>query len=298
MTDVTVVVATRNRRQQLLETLGRHTADVVVVDNGSDDGSPEAVRRAFPHVRVVRLGWNAGAGAARNVGVELAATPFVAFADDDSYWAPGALEEAVRLLRAYPRTGLLTGRVLVGRQGRLDPVSAEMARAPLGTPTDAPGPSVLGFLACAVVLRRAAFRQVGGFTEKLRTYGEEALLAMDLAAAGWHLSYVDEVVAHHLPLPSGRDAGARHRVEARNRLLTAALRRPAAVVLRTAAGALRDPAGRRGLLDAGREVGWVLRNRRPLPAPVEAGLRVLERGDTAVALPAPRSPGSAVPSAN
>ncbi|MEV1147909.1 glycosyltransferase, partial [Micromonospora sp. NPDC049799] len=212
MTDVTVVVATRNRRPQLLETLGRHTADVIVVDNGSDDGSPEAVRRAFPHVRVVRLGWNAGAGAARNVGVELAATPFVAFADDDSYWAPGALEEAVRLLRAYPRTGLLTGRVLVGPQGRLDPVSAEMARAPLGTPTDAPGPSVLGFLACAVVLRRAAFRQVGGFTEKLRTYGEEALLAMDLAAAGWHLSYADEVVAHHLPLPSGRDAGARHRV--------------------------------------------------------------------------------------
>ncbi|MGN9810089.1 glycosyltransferase family 2 protein [Micromonospora sp. BQ11] len=295
MTDVTVVVATRNRRRQLLETLGRHTADVIVVDNGSDDGSPEAVRRAFPHVRVVRLGCNAGAGAARNVGVALAATPFVAFADDDSYWAPGALERAVRLLRAYPRTGLLTGRVLVGPQARLDPVSADMARAPLGTPPDAPGPSVLGFLACAVVLRRAAFRQVGGFTEKLGTYGEEALLAMDLAAAGWRLSYVDEVVAHHLPLPSGRDRGARHRVEARNRLITAALRRPARVVLRTAADALRDAAGRRGLLDAGRQAGWALRHRRPLPAPVEAGLRVLERGDSFVAVPGSADP--AVPAA-
>lgn len=55
-----------------------------------------------------------------------------------------------------------------------------------------------------MVLRREAFRQVGGFAERLGTYGEEALLAMDLVAAGWHLAYVEQVVAHHLPLPAGR----------------------------------------------------------------------------------------------
>ncbi|PWR13018.1 glycosyl transferase, partial [Micromonospora acroterricola] len=178
MTDVTVVVATRNRRAQLLDTLGRHAAPVILVDNGSDDGTPAAVARAFPAVRVVRLDENAGAGAARNIGVELADTPFVAFADDDSYWAPGALERAAAILRGRPGTGLLTGQVRVGREQRLDPVSAAMARAPLGTPPGAPGPAVLGFLACAVVLRRRAFQQVGGFTERLGTYGEEALLAM------------------------------------------------------------------------------------------------------------------------
>ncbi|MBM0228851.1 glycosyltransferase [Micromonospora sp. ATA51] len=191
--DLTIVVATRNRRDQLLALLPRHTAPVIVVDNGSDDGTPAAVARALPHVRVVELGRNAGAGAARNVGVALADTPFVAFADDDSYWAPGSLERAGELLRTHPRTALLTGRVLVGRAGRLDPISAGMARAPLGTAPDAPGPTVLGFLACAVVLRRAAYRQVGGFAERLGTYGEEALLAMDLAAAGWHLAYVPGV---------------------------------------------------------------------------------------------------------
>ncbi|NJP34019.1 glycosyltransferase family 2 protein [Micromonospora thermarum] len=275
--DVTVVVATRNRRARLLETLARHEAPVIVVDNGSDDGTPEAVSNAFPGVRVVRLGRNAGAGAARNVGVELAGTPFVAFADDDSYWAPGALAEAVRVLRAHPGTGLIAGQVRVGREGRLDPVSAEMARSPLGTRPGAPGPSVLGFPACAVVLRRAAVRQVGGFTERLGTYGEEALLAMDLAAAGWQLAYVEDVVAHHLPLPAGRNRDERHRIEARNRVLTAALRRPTGVVLRAAADALRNPAGRRGLLDAGRALGWVVRHRRRLPDEVEAALRLLER---------------------
>lgn len=57
--------------------------------------------------------------------------------------------------------------------------------------------------------------------------GEEALLAMDLAAAGWNLAYVPELVAHHLPAPDGRDPRARRRVKARNQVLTAASRCPA-----------------------------------------------------------------------
>ncbi|MDO3704915.1 glycosyltransferase [Micromonospora sp. C28SCA-DRY-2] len=297
MTDVTVVVATRNRRSQLVATLARHAAPVIVVDNGSDDGTPEAVARAFPDVRVVRLHANAGAAAARNVGVALADTPFVAFADDDSWWAPGSLDRAARLLRGHPRTGLLTGQVRVGPQGRLDPVSAAMARAPLGVPPDAPGPAVLGFLACAVVLRREAFRQVGGFAEPLGTYGEEALLAMDLAAAGWRLAYAEELVVHHHPLPAGRDRRTRQRVEARNRLLTATLRRPAGVLLRTVTEVARDPAGRGALLDAARELRWALPRRRRLPARVEAALRTLERLD-AEPPAAPQAPRPSVVAAD
>ena len=290
MTDVTIVVATRNRRERLLALLPRHTAPVIVVDNGSDDGTPDAVARAFPDVRVVPLGRNAGAGAARNAGVALADTPFVAFADDDSYWAPGALERAAELLRAHPRTALLTGQVRVGREERLDPNSAGMAQAPLGTAPDAPGPTVLGFLACAVVLRRAAYRQVGGFAERLGTYGEEALLAMDLAAAGWNLAYVPELVAHHLPAPGGRDPQARLRIEARNRLLTAALRRPGRVVREVVAETWRDPDGRAGLVDAARELRWVLRHRRRLPARVEADLVALSRWEPVAAPAAPPAP--------
>ncbi|MET7967247.1 glycosyltransferase [Micromonospora sp. NPDC005305] len=80
-TDVTIVVATRNRRDQLLTLLPRHTAPVILVDNGSDDGTPAAVAREFPAVRVVELGRNAGAGAARNVGVGLAALVTLSSAD-------------------------------------------------------------------------------------------------------------------------------------------------------------------------------------------------------------------------
>src|SRR4051812_38364773 len=94
---VTVVVVSRNRRSELLETLGRHPPPVILVDNGSTDGTADAVERAHPAVQVVRLADNQGA-TARNLGVALATTPYVAFADDDSWWEPGALDAAAEIL--------------------------------------------------------------------------------------------------------------------------------------------------------------------------------------------------------
>ena len=264
--DVTVVVVSRNRPDRLRETLPHHRAPVIVVDNGSD--RPLEVAGA----RLIRLDENRGA-AARNVGVEQADTPFVAFADDDSYWTPGSLARAAGLLRKHPGTALLTAQVRVGASGRLDPVSAAMAEAPLGTPPGAPGPAVLGFLSCAAVVRREAFLAVGGFQKRLFLYGEEALLAMDLAAAGWRLSYAPDLVVRHFPEQAGRDPRARRRRETRNRVLTALLRRPPKRVAGVLAAALRsDPGAVAGVLG---DVPWALRQRRPLPCEVETALRVL-----------------------
>lgn len=264
--EVTVVVATRDRPDQLRETLPRHRAPVIVVDNGSRQ--PPEVEGA----RLITLGRNLGA-AARNVGVERAETPFVAFADDDSYWRPGSLTRAASLLRSHPRTALLTAEVRVGPSGRLDPTSAAMATAPLGIPPGGAGPAVLGFLSCAVVVRRDAFLAAGGFQPRLLMYGEETLLAADLAAAGWQLSYTPELVVHHFPSPSGRRPRARRRREARNRVLTALLRRPPSVVASALGAAARtDPLAVAAVLP---HLAWALRHRRSLPHEVEKGLRIL-----------------------
>jgi GT2 family glycosyltransferase len=273
--DVTVVVASHNRRSTLLRSLAEHRAPVIVVDNASTDHSADAVAHHYPDVHLVRLSDNLGA-AARNIGAELATTPYVAFADDDSYWEGDSLLRAVELFDAHPRAALLTARVLVGPQRRVDPVSDYMATAPLGVPDDLPGPSVLGFLACATVVRREEFLAVGGFAPPLHVYGEEALLAMDLAASGRGLSYVPSLQVLHLPATEGRDPSARARQEIRNQLLTAWLRRPLRVGARTALAALDSPAGRAGLRAALRELPWVLRERRPLPAHVEADVADLE----------------------
>ena len=152
---VTVVVMTRDRWPDLQRTLPRHEAPVVLVDNGSTDGTPHLVRRIFPPVEVVEAGRNLGA-VARNVGVARARTRYVAFADDDSWWAPGALDAAAALLDDAPRVAVLAGSLVVEPDGRLDPVCAAMAEAPLGRHPSLPGPHVLGFLACGVVVRRSS----------------------------------------------------------------------------------------------------------------------------------------------
>lgn len=164
---VTCVIASRNRRDDLLLSLPRHEAPVVLVDNASTDDTVAVVGRVHPEVRVVPLPENLGA-VARTIGVEYAGTPFVAFTDDDSWWAPGDLARAVAVMQAHPRLGLLAARILVGPEDRLDPVCTEMAGSPLGTEPDLPGPSLLGFVACAALVRVEAFTAVGGFDRVVR----------------------------------------------------------------------------------------------------------------------------------
>jgi GT2 family glycosyltransferase len=230
----TVVVATRNRRDRLvgclraLAALPEHPC-VIVVDNGSTDGTGALVREEFPQVRLIELPVNWGA-VARNVGVAAAGTPLVAFADDDSGWQPGALARAAPLFRDHPRLGLVCGRALVGADRREDPLSAFMASAPLGREPDLPGPGVLGFLAFAAVVRRDAFLATGGFDRAVFFLGEEERVAYDLARAGWGLVYHPDVQAWHEPGAPAEPA-ARERLAQRNAALTHWMRRPLSIAV-------------------------------------------------------------------
>ena len=279
--DVTVVVASRNRRSDLLASLPRHGAPVILVDNASTDGTVDAVRAAHPDVTVLPQARNLGAEG-RTVGVARAGTPFVAFADDDSWWAPGDLARAVAIMRAHPRLAVLNARILVGPEERLDPLCAEMAASPLGTPPDLPGPALLGFIACGAMVRTEAFDAVGGFDPVVRFPGEEERLALDLSAAGWAIAYVDAVTVHHHPSPARHSPEQRQAAVWRSRLLTAVMRRPwsevAALVLRALCTGAPE---RRGLLRALPEVPAALRRRRVVPEHVRADLRVLAEAGAA-----------------
>jgi GT2 family glycosyltransferase len=278
---IAVVIATRNRRRGLLDTLERLEAlpeepEVIVIDNGSQDGTPSAVREAHPRAQVVPLERNLGA-AARTIGVEQTRRPYVAFADDDSWWAPGSLGLAADLFDAHPDLGLANARLLVGAERRLDPTCAEMAESPLELPTEV-GTPVLGFLACAAVVRRRAFLGTGGFDPRFGVGGEEEVVAIDLADMGWRLAYVEDVVAHHDPSPV-RDHVGRRRVQTRNALWATWLRYPAGPAvrrtLRLAWSSALDPAARMGVREAVRGVGWAMANRRTPASPVSDALRLL-----------------------
>ena len=280
---ITVVIATRNRVVELDRTLNRLSVlperpPIIVVDNASSDATARMVRERHPRVELVAARENLGA-AGRTVGARRASTPYVAFSDDDSWWAPGALASAADLLDADPRLGLIAGRTVVGPHRLPDPVDWPMLRSPLTSGRPLPGPRVLGFLACASVARREALLAVGGFSRILLVGAEERLLAYDLRAAGWELAYVHEVVAHHHP-SSVRDPERRRALTFRNDLLIDMLRRSwprvlaHAVALVTAARV--DPAARSALAGAARRLPRVLRDRRRLPPRVEADARILD----------------------
>jgi N-acetylglucosaminyl-diphospho-decaprenol L-rhamnosyltransferase len=279
-----IVVASRNRREELRKTLPRHLALperplVVLVDDASTDGTPEMVRREFPEVRLVTLTRSAG-GAARNAGMRAVDVPYVAFCDDDSWFEPGSIARAVELLERHPRLAVVNGHVLVGEDERDDPLCHEMAQSPIPPAGGQPGHPLLSFIACAVVVRREAVLGVGGFSERFGVGGEEELLSWDLVTAGWELSYVPEIVAHHCPPPNaGRPE--RREVGIRNMLWTQWLRRPAGAAaarsLREMRRFPRDRTTLRGLARAAAGAPWVLRERRVSPPHVEAKRRLLER---------------------
>lgn len=280
---VSVVVITHNRCEELERTLRRLAAlperpRVIVVDNASTDGTADMVRSCHPGVTLLTPGANLGA-VGRNLGVAAADTPYVAFCDDDTWYDPGALRHAADLLDAHPTLAVVTGSITVEPDGKLDSICSEMAESPLDPAPGIPGHPLLSFLAGVSIVRREAFLSAGGFSARLWLGGEEELLASDLARAGWRMSYVPQVVAHHHASPL-RDAHLRRRHGIRNTLWFTWLRRPLpSAAVRTARLLRRLPRDRvtaQGLGDAIRGLPWVLRERNPVPAGVERGYRQLE----------------------
>jgi GT2 family glycosyltransferase len=278
---VAVVIATRNRPAPLHRTLAALAAlpdppAIVVVD----DASAQRPRPADPRVEVLVRPRREGP-VARNHGVRRATTPYVALNDDDSWWAPGALERAAAVLDAHPRLAVVAARILVGDEQRPDPICDEMANSPLAAragPGPGPGPPVASFMAGAAVVRREAFLAAGGFEPRLEGGGEEEALACDLMVAGWELAYVAEVVAHHHP--AGGDKGRDRVLGIRNALWFAWRRRPLRPALRWTAHLVVStrlgPVARRACVAACRGLPWVLRTRRVVPPEVESRLRALD----------------------
>lgn len=280
-----VVIATRNRRERLAQTLRemRRTdpgVPVVVVDNGSDDGTADTARSLG--AETIRLDENRGTGA-RNIGAARLGTEYVAFSDDDSWWTPGSLDRAVDLLDRNPEIALLAARVRIGPGGPVDPVCLEMKASPIAAANPwrdrprnhGPGlPGVVGFVACGAVVRHDPFREVGGFEERLGVGAEEAVLALDLWSAGHRLAYAEEVEAVHKPETGPRPG--RIRAIMRNRIWVAWLRRPFLAAVRVTGTVLREKGGVSAAVRALRGVGWVLPERRVVPARVESLLRRVE----------------------
>jgi glycosyltransferase involved in cell wall biosynthesis len=278
-----IVIVTRNRITALLTTLGHLSRleapyPIVIVDNASTDGTSDVVRIEYPDIEVITLAENMGA-TARNHGVKRLERQFIAFADDDSWWAHGSLRRAVEIFDRHPDLGLIMSRVLVREEESLDPCCELMSRSPLPRSADLPGVPIIGFMGCGVVFRRQPFLDVGGFNESFRSGGEESIVAMDFAARGWQCTYIDSITSHHYP--AERDNMHERRVEGVCvEIWLACLRRRPRHVARIAANqvrrALTRAEYRQGIRRAYPQIPRFLREREPIPHWLETQMELLE----------------------
>jgi glycosyltransferase involved in cell wall biosynthesis len=172
--DLTAVVPTRNRLPVLRRTLGAVldqrgvSIRVVVVDEGSSDGTPQYLAGlGDPRVEVIRNDAPVGVSAARNLGIAHATTPWVACCDDDDWWSPGKSRAQLDALRAAPGSRwAITGAVYIAADaqiiGHLRPPAPEQVLPELLTRNAVPASG------SGLVVETALAREIGGYDESMR----------------------------------------------------------------------------------------------------------------------------------
>jgi GT2 family glycosyltransferase len=211
--DLSVSIVNTNSRELLLaclESLAGTEAEIVVLDNASEDGSGDAVRERFPGVRVIAQPHRAGFGANHNTVIRATTGRYVYVLNEDTTAGDWGFDVLTAYLDAHPRVAALGPRV-VYPDGRLQdsawrfptPLVSTVALATLGrlgvTQSRGVAPRAVDWVTgAAVVLRREALDEVGLFDEGFFLYSEEVDLQARLHRAGWEVHYFPKVsVVHH-----------------------------------------------------------------------------------------------------
>ena len=208
---------------------------VVMADNGSTDGAPEEALERYPNTRLLRTGGNLGYGSAVNravASVDQSAhdgtvdREFLIVANPDVQWGPGSIDALLDAAVRWPRAAAL-GPLIRDPDGSVYPSARHLPSLVRGGMHAVVGPfwkknpwtaaylqdrqepseRPVGWLSgSCLLLRRAAFDEVGGFDERYFMYMEDVDLGDRLGAAGWLNVYVPSAeILHHKGHSTGRD---------------------------------------------------------------------------------------------
>lgn len=195
----------------------REVLEVIVVDNGSTDGSCDLPHFARPGWRLERAGSNLGFSPANNLAYRLCRGEFIALVNNDVRLMPDWTEKIASSLRAHPEAGSAACRLLQHSQpDRLDSAgfawhTCAAVTAWQGHPAESfarRDHRPFGAVASAAVYRRDAIRQTGLFRDPFFAYYEDTDLAVRLRLFGWDCVYVDEAVALHRGSATGGRSSA------------------------------------------------------------------------------------------
>lgn len=185
------VIVNYNRKDELLITISKtqqlvneisENIEIVVVDNGSTDGSAEAISDKFPSVVLVKNPVNTGAPA-WNLGFAKATGDYLIIIDDDSHIVSG-LKEALDYMDREPTVGLLALNITTGPYTTADFKWKHLQ-------------DVVGFLGCGAIFRRSVYEKIGGYAEWIFLYANEWELALRCWNAGYSVRYFEKSNVNH-----------------------------------------------------------------------------------------------------
>lgn len=182
--------------------------ELVVVENGSRDGSAEMVRAEFPAATLVQLSENRGFGGGVNAGLAHSTGEFVALVNNDATVDPRALAELLRVARSGGAdVGSVAAQMrFADRPGTINSAGIGIDRLGvvydrlLGAPVEASereATEVFGASGGAALWRRTALESVGRFDESFFVYLEDADVAWRAQMRGWRALYAPGAVVHH-----------------------------------------------------------------------------------------------------
>lgn len=205
---------------------------VIVVDNGSTDGSQALVRREFPAVLLLENDGNLGFCAANNQGIRLAKDGLIALLNNDATADPHWIQHLQAAFEVAPDIGMAASKIVAwDDSGRIDKaghlIFPDGQNRGRGTGERDRGQfdrveEVLWPDGCAAMYRKSMLDRIGGFDEDFFAYGDDAELGLRARIAGWRCLYMPRaVVRHRRGATMGQGNPERVRLIERNRILLA-----------------------------------------------------------------------------
>ena len=225
MSKVTVIIPTYNRADKLnysvKSVLDQTLSDfsLIIIDDCSHDNTEEVVRNiGDKRIIYYRLDSNKGAGGARNEGVRIATTEYIAFQDSDDVWLPDKLERQLRYMEGNPNVGMVYGKIHIISQdkdyifpneavkGRLegDIFSDLLMRNTIDTPT--------------MFIRKSDFEEVGGFDTTLRSL-EDWEFAIRFSKR-YKIGFIDDVLIDSFITEGSVSSNIAHYFESRCKMIS------------------------------------------------------------------------------
>jgi len=196
---VSIIIVNWNRKEDLLFVLKKihedntyENIEVIIVDNGSDDGSIIEVPKKYPNFKYINLSSNLGCEEGYNIGVLNSSGEILIYLDSDAYIEKGGIKKMVKIFNRDSEIGII------------DPIIINYhSNLPQNTPKNWPLYGTM-FTGCAVALKMELINKIGLRPANFFIYASEADVCIRTLDAGYKIWHAKDIKAYHMESPVKR----------------------------------------------------------------------------------------------